>query len=65
MDLGQIVKAGSAAELVGDREARASLLSGPASAGQPDAGQPTPAQPSAGPGRHARHREGSTHVERD
>jgi ABC-type branched-subunit amino acid transport system ATPase component/ABC-type branched-subunit amino acid transport system permease subunit len=65
MDLGQIVKSGSAAELVGDREARASLLSGPASAGRPDAGQPTAGQPTAGPGRHARHREGSTHVERD
>jgi branched-chain amino acid transport system permease protein len=70
MDLGQIVKSGSAAELVGDREARASLLSGPASAGRPDAGQPSAGQPSAGqasagPGRHARHREGSTHVERD
>jgi ABC-type branched-subunit amino acid transport system ATPase component/ABC-type branched-subunit amino acid transport system permease subunit len=60
MDLGQIVRAGSAAELVGNREARASLLSGPASAGEPAA-----RQPNAGQGKHARHGEGSGNAERD
>ena len=73
MDLGQIVRAGSAAELVGDREARASLLSGPASTASPapepapsSSGQPSASPgPNAGPGRHARRREGSDHAERD
>ncbi len=65
MDLGQVVKAGSAAELVGNREARASLLSGPAVAGRPSAGPHSAGQPDAGQGRHARPREGSSHAERD
>ena len=47
MDLGRIVKAGTAAELVGNREARASLLSGHPGAVQPSAGQSSAGQSSA------------------
>jgi ABC-type branched-subunit amino acid transport system ATPase component/ABC-type branched-subunit amino acid transport system permease subunit len=48
MDLGRIVKSGSAADLVGTREARASLLSSPASVGPAGAGQPGEGHPSGG-----------------
>jgi ABC-type branched-subunit amino acid transport system ATPase component/ABC-type branched-subunit amino acid transport system permease subunit len=74
MDLGQIVTAGSAAELVGNRETRATLLAGaaglnqqsPAQQGTAQQGtaQQGTAQQNVGQGKHARPREES-HGDRD
>ena len=63
MDLGRIVSR-PAAELIGNREARASLLSGQPGDVEPGPGQPNTGQLTTGPGKHAR-REGTSHAERD